>query len=225
MLFARNFGVSSPHDTCGWHSCAECLLKLGCARVRICDRVSGRVYVYARSTRAFVVPCVRSKLLRSLGRASPLSILSRARAHLHRYTSMLLYATRRLSFSLALSLCESRSRFNPLWLRAFFSCARTKVGRWPGARTRRAERKRERKREARWTEGGKERVPGAERVDRWAPTTPKVRAPPPPPPFCSSSFLVPPRPSSTDASSYGSPSGLLVPPWTNCWGGGATPAL
>lgn len=46
--------------------------------MRICDRVSGCVYVYARSTRAFVVPCVRSKLLRSLGRASPLSILSRA---------------------------------------------------------------------------------------------------------------------------------------------------
>lgn len=99
MLFARNFGVSSPHDTCGWHSCAECRLKLGCVRVCTHSILFSHTCVYARTcmcvaraqTRAgdsfsFRFPLhVSHRLSRSL---SPLSVL------------------RALSGSLALSLAH-----------------------------------------------------------------------------------------------------------------------
>lgn len=85
MLFARNLGVSSPHDTCGWHSCAECLLKLGCARE--CMRVCVPPHVHERSTRArpFLV-CVGRVSFCALSAVSlrlsrPSHTRTRARAH------------------------------------------------------------------------------------------------------------------------------------------------
>lgn len=55
MLFARNFGVSSPHDTCGWHSCAECRLKLGC--VRVCTH--SILYVCVCACAIYMCVCTR----------------------------------------------------------------------------------------------------------------------------------------------------------------------
>lgn len=219
MLFARNFGVSSPHDTCGWHSCAECLLKLGCARecVRVCvpPRERARAF-YSRSSVPRV--CRQSKLLRSLGRlSSPLSPFShthtRARAHRFCVTSL---------FYVALAS-------TPFRLRGFFSCARTKVGCRPGARTRSGEKRgggrergRQRAREEKkgWQDPrgsiGGHRPPQKSAHTATSHPSPSfllVLPPPPPPP------PPPPLPHPLRLTL----SGLLVcAPWTKWRGGGTT---
>lgn len=134
MLFARNFGVSSPHDTCGWHSCAECPLKLGCVPKSVCVSVRARVYVSRRvnvhesSTRVRLFPVCVGRVSfcapSAVSLFASLALLERARARTHtRARTPLL---RHVSLS-------RRSRFHPLSAAWFFLvCAHE--GRLPARR-------------------------------------------------------------------------------------------
>ena len=219
-----------------------------CVCVRACTRVYVCVWpmytctrvLLARSTfRVSVVSfCALSAVL---GLSQPPRECERARTHI----ATLLCTTRHVSLSLSLflSFAFSLSPFLSYSLVnldlasilsgcVLFSRVRTRrsVAGQARGRGERRENAGERERGGRWTDGGKERAAGAERVDRWAPTTPKVRAPPPPttlllflvPRSSSSSFL---RRAVRLLVLMAHPLASSVPPWTNCRGGGATPAL
>lgn len=137
MLFARNFGVSSPHDTCGWHSCAECRLKLGCVRARV--HAHYRVCVCAH-IRTCACVCMRANARRGL------FLLPFSAACISPALSAP-FAPFRIRRSLALSLRR--------WPRTFFSRLRTKIGRLlRGERERGVENERGRWREKATESGG-----------------------------------------------------------------------
>lgn len=176
MLFARNFGVSSPHDTCGWHSCAECRLKLGC--VRVCTH--SILCVYAR---ALVYVCVSARANTRRGLfLLPFSVACISPA-LSGPPFIPFRSPGVLSGSLTPSLAahfflvsadEDRSlatrREDEEWKMRGVEGEKKRPG-VGGRREEPKERSAGRKSER---ETGR-----AERVDRWAPTTPKVRALPP----------------------------------------------